>query len=596
LQNARAEFSFAFGVWWDPPAQAHCVYNREFGAAAVRLSAGAVDKAESVAMFAALLGFVVNLQVLGGAYASGFGGFPDEPAHLVSSLMVRDFLAGLDFRHPWNFAQQYYLHFPEVAIGVWPPGFYAALGMWFLVFGASRASALIFIAIAAATTANVIYFIGKRLIGRWAGLLAAVLFIASPLVQESTARVMTEHLVILGMLVGTLCFARFARTERTVDALAFGAVSAAAILTHGNAWALGLVPGLTVALTNRRYLLRRPAFWAAALPVVVTCVPWYVFAHSMLVGFWQSGASLRVHAVSGFAGCIYLSLGFLVLVFASIGVWERIIRVKPRTEVAPEWAALAALAIATFILFCVLPVGIESRYMVPLIPSVVLFAAAGVNEVGRRLGARFPTPAVRFGLVLILMAAFSLESFALPLQLRNGGYEALVRDVEARVSNVPQVWLISSGSTGEGCLVAAVALREAHPNSYVVRAKKILAGGDWHWRNQQDRFDTPAKLAEVLDAIPVTIVVIDDRVPAEQHRPYQDRLRKLVKSDPWEPVGSYSQTQGGVLFANSLHAYSRRPLTALALSPPAIQQERLIALIGRDKLRRADRLQQYGPP
>jgi hypothetical protein len=95
----------------------------EFGAAAVRLSARTIIKAESVAVFAALLGSVVILQVLAGAYASGFGGYPDEPAHLVSSLMVRDFLAGLDFRHPWQFAQQYYFHYPKVAIGVWPPGF-----------------------------------------------------------------------------------------------------------------------------------------------------------------------------------------------------------------------------------------------------------------------------------------------------------------------------------------------------------------------------------------------------------------------------------------------------------------------------------------
>ena len=69
----------------------------------MRLSARAINKAESVAVFAALLGLVVTLQVLGGAYASGFGGYPDEPAHLVTSLMVRDFLAGLDFRHPWQF-------------------------------------------------------------------------------------------------------------------------------------------------------------------------------------------------------------------------------------------------------------------------------------------------------------------------------------------------------------------------------------------------------------------------------------------------------------------------------------------------------------
>ena len=66
----------------------------------------------------------------------------------------------------------------------WPPVFYGALGIWFLIFGASRGAAMMFIAIVAATTASVIYFTGKRLIGRWAGVLAAVLFVASPLVQE----------------------------------------------------------------------------------------------------------------------------------------------------------------------------------------------------------------------------------------------------------------------------------------------------------------------------------------------------------------------------------------------------------------------------
>src|SRR5438874_11144897 len=115
----------------------------------MRLSARAMIIGEGVAAFAALLGFVVTLQVLGGAYASGFGGYPDEPAHLVTSLMVRDFLANLDFRRPWQFAQQYYFHYPKVAIGHWPPMFYGALGIWLLLFGASRRAAIMFIVVVA---------------------------------------------------------------------------------------------------------------------------------------------------------------------------------------------------------------------------------------------------------------------------------------------------------------------------------------------------------------------------------------------------------------------------------------------------------------
>jgi hypothetical protein len=547
-----------------------------------------ISLGEGIAAFAVLFGFVVILQVLGGAYASGFGGYADEPAHLVTSLMVRDFLAGLDFGHPWLFAQQYYLHYPKVAIGHWPPVFYGMLGTWFLIVGASRGAAIMFIAIVAATTASVIYFTGKRLIGRWAGVLAAVLFIASPLVQESSARVMIEHLVTLGMLVSTLCFGRFARTEQIGDGLAFGIVASVAILTHGDALALGLVPGVTLALTNRWYLLRRLGLWLAAVPVVAACVPWYVLTLSMQEGSWVGNvASFWVRAVPGFGWFIYLGVGLPVLIFTLVGIWGTVIRVKPRTEVVPLWAALASLAIATFILHCAVPTDVDDRYMVTLFPSIVLFSAAGIDAIAHRLGTRLPIRVRRVGLALSLIAAFGLESFALPLQLRNGGYEALVRDVAAQVSNAPQVWLISSGATGEGCLVAAVALQEARPGSYILLGKKILAGGDWLWRNTQDRFDTPKKLTALLDEIPVTVVVIDDRVSPEQQRPYQDRLRKLVTSDSdrWEPIGSYPQTQEGILFPNSLHVYARRPVAALTTGPPAIQHDRLVTLIGRNELR-----------
>jgi hypothetical protein len=553
----------------------------------VRLSVRVINLGEAAAAFAVLLGFVVTLQVLGGAYTSGFGGYPDEPAHLVTSLMVRDFLVSLDFRHPWQFAQQYYLHYPKVAIGVWPPAFYGGLGIWFLIFGASRGSAIMFIAVIAATTACVIYITGKRLTGRWAGLLAAVLFITSPLVQESSARVMTEHLVTLGMLASTLCFARFARTERAGDSLAFGTVAAAAILTHGNAWALGLVPGITLALTNRWYLLRRPGLWLAAAPVLVTCIPWYVLAPSIVAGRGDNIASLLAEAVPGYLLFIYLGVGLPVIIFALIGAWEMIIHVRPRSGVAPEWAALAAVAIAIYILHCVLPVPIDSRYIVLLVPSAVLFSAAGVDVIARRTSARLPIGVARTSLALILLVFFSIDSFALPLQLRNGGYEALVRDVQMRVSNVPQVWLISSGSTGEGCVVATVALRERRPKSYVLRGKTIFGGGDWYWSNMQDRFDTPAKLAALLDDMPVTIIVIDDLVQPDQRRPYHDRLKKLVtgEGDTWELIGSYPQTQGGIVVANSLHVYARRPFASLAVAAPAIRLDRLKALMVRKELR-----------
>ena len=552
----------------------------------MRLPLRLLSKAEPVAAFAVLLGLVVTLQVAAGAYASGFGGYPDEPAHVVTSLMVREFIVDLDFSHPWRFAQEYYFHYPKIAIGHWPPAFYGALGIWFLIFDASRGTALMFIAVVAATTAGIIYLTGKRLIGRWAGILAAALFVASPLVQESSARVMTEHLSTLGMLVSTLWFARFARTGRIGDGLAFGGIAAVAILTHANAWALALVPGITIALTHRWDLLRRPGLWLAAVPVLVFCVPWYVFTlHMAEYGLLAGGSRFWIQAPD-FGRSIYAALGLAVLVFASVGLWTTHLKIGRRAEMAPEWAALAALAAAAFVLHCIIPTGAETRYMVAVVPSIVLFSAAGIDGVAQRFGARRSVGVVRVSLALALTALFCMESFALPTQLRNKGYDTLVHDVEARVLDAPQVWLVSSGSTGEGCLVAAVALQEGRPKSFVLRGKTILAGGDWLWSNTEDRFDTPAKLAALLDEIPVTIVVIDDRVPPEQQRPYHDRLKKLVanEGERWKLLGSYPQTENGIVFANSLHVYARRPVGSLSIAGPIIL-DRLKPLMDRTELR-----------
>src|SRR5436853_4075347 len=103
------------------------------GGCSMRLPAHTISKAEGIAAFVVLLGITVTLQVLSGAFASGFGGDGDESAHLVTALMFRDYIASLDFRDPWQFAQQYYYHYPQVAIGHWPPVLYGAVGSWFLI-------------------------------------------------------------------------------------------------------------------------------------------------------------------------------------------------------------------------------------------------------------------------------------------------------------------------------------------------------------------------------------------------------------------------------------------------------------------------------
>ncbi len=64
--------------------------------------------------------------------------------------MVRDYLANLaslNFSGPMEFAENYYVHYPEVALGHWPPTFYVVQALWTLPFSASRGSVILLMSV-----------------------------------------------------------------------------------------------------------------------------------------------------------------------------------------------------------------------------------------------------------------------------------------------------------------------------------------------------------------------------------------------------------------------------------------------------------------
>ena len=93
---------------------------------------------------------ILNLQWRGNAYGAEFGRHPDEASHCVNGLLFRDYLSRWPPSAPLGFAQTDYLHYPKVSIGHWPPGFYILEAAWMLLFGASRASIEILLALLAA--------------------------------------------------------------------------------------------------------------------------------------------------------------------------------------------------------------------------------------------------------------------------------------------------------------------------------------------------------------------------------------------------------------------------------------------------------------
>ncbi|MDG2125342.1 MAG: hypothetical protein P8J87_16685, partial [Verrucomicrobiales bacterium] len=237
-----------------------------------------LSKREILFAFLASLAICLAIQVHGTAFSTDLSAHPDEPAHAVTGLMIRDYLAGgfLESNNPMAFAQNYYDRFPKVALGHYPPAFYILESVWLLP--ARSIPACIALIAALATTLLTLCYICIRKSFPDLPSLAAFLPAAAvpfvPMVGNSLVMVMSDLMLAVCCLGATMAFAKFAEKPSFKLALLFGILASAAGLTKASGLLLAIVPPTTCLLSGRIKLLLDKRLWVAPLPVALTVIPW----------------------------------------------------------------------------------------------------------------------------------------------------------------------------------------------------------------------------------------------------------------------------------------------------------------------------------
>ena len=167
------------------------------------------------------------MQWRAGAYQAEFAGHPDEPSHYVTALLVHQYVKEGFPARPMKYAESFYLHYPKVAIGHWPPALYVAQAAWMLVFSPAPTSVLLFQALLSALVAWLVFRAAAARFGFAAGLLLGLLYCALPTVQRAASADMAEPLLSLFTLLAALYLACFLDHERTRDLAIFGAFTVA---------------------------------------------------------------------------------------------------------------------------------------------------------------------------------------------------------------------------------------------------------------------------------------------------------------------------------------------------------------------------------
>ena len=197
---------------------------------------------EDAGLILLLAAVVLGLQLHSGAYTSDFSADADEAAHAVSSLMVHDYLVHGFPANPVAYAQQFYIHYPKVAIGHWPPLLYAGEAGWMLIFGRTRIVMIAFEAILAiALLANVFWWV-RRDFGIGPAFLSTIALITPGFMQIGIASVAPNIALALLAYCAAVVLGRYLDSGQRRDALLFALLAIVAVGVHGRGAMIALIP------------------------------------------------------------------------------------------------------------------------------------------------------------------------------------------------------------------------------------------------------------------------------------------------------------------------------------------------------------------
>jgi hypothetical protein len=478
----------------------------------------------------------------------------DPPSHFVSGAMVHDYLHRAAGSDPLAFAESYYVRYPKVAIGHWPPAYYGLQAVWYSLSGVHIVSARLLSAAIALMLALAIVWPVQRSHGTAIALGVGAVFLALPPVLENTWTVMSDLLTAWFVWLMLLAAVPLLdRTDRPADAndeerrsssaaraVARMAVPGAlALLTKGTAWALA--PGLLIApLTTRRFraFLSGPC-WASAALIVLLGAPFYLLARQSGVSYPLDATGLATAgSVDGIGWSTRVAFVWpvtaigspVVFLLAAIGIvhafrarWQR----GDESRGTTTDLLSAAFVIGHVLFFFVFPLSDNPRAWMASLPPLLLLMARGIGVVVRAWPARPGRDAI--AVPILLGAAIATADFSKMEINPIEGYRAAASAIPYPDGGT--LILIASDSPGEGAFIVERLVGDPARAGVVLRGDQTIADSNWSGSIVRSRFETPRAVRDRLVELQVRYVVLDSSMPPGGW-PGRALLTRAVEDDP----------------------------------------------------------------
>jgi hypothetical protein len=515
-----------------------------------------LDWAAAAAWLLVLAAICLHIRIGRQVWGSDLVGM-DDPAHYTTGVMVYELARHLPVA-PMAFAQDFYLRFPKVALGHWPPVYYGMQAGFYALAGPTIGSARVLSVLICAVLTAVVFWRVRRVHGMALGALSAACFLALPGVQGSAWLVMSDLLVALFMLLAAMAFADFLDSKRGSDAALFGAWASLAILTKGSGWALGIFGVLTPLLARRFWCFRNKWYWMVGMAVAVVSAPFYFIAQSLQVGYPMDTTQVLSGAVKASTRFAMLwpawhVVPVVVLLIAMAG-GVALFRGGSTVEVAAVALTLSQLL---FILF--FPLTEEGRYYLPAAAAMMLLFGRGLALSGKRAGP-------------LVLATLSLAACGLGKAERVTGYRTAVDSIPYTERGT--VMLVGSDAPGEGAFVAERLEHDRARAGTVLRGSKVLASSTWSGSGYRLIYHDVRAVLDYLHSVPVHYVVIDHAAQTNPHLLLLEEAVQLVPEE-FRLAGQYpisGMRRGDVLIYENVSSRGKPAVVRLDMGLHTIER------------------------
>ena len=499
----------------------------------------------SACVAAAYFSFCLVVQWFSGSWSADFLAYPDEPAHFVGAVMVRDWLASGRWFAPLDFARNYYDHYPFFAVGYWPPLFSVVTGLWLLVAGVGRPQALLIPAVFATGSGWLIFRFVRQRAGVVMGLCAGTLYLSLPAVREWMCAVMVDNMTTFLCLAAAACLLRYLKEPVFWNGILCAVACGCAILSKYSAAHVIALPFIAVLVLRRLDLLRKPSLLVQPFVVALMVGPWALWTRGLTLYALPKWEPLTVKYAASF---FVTTFGIFPPVLMGLVVLGLIALLAQPRAWREDIVVLSLLCAGQLALLILSPVGAEQRYL--LMPAAVLLVAsfAGWSEAlawmstGRRWASVIPT------FVAILTMVFVVSQFVYIARMPQDHIRNVVAFIESDPARAAQRVVVPP--TLEGPVIAEFVAQSRHrPDYYLLRPSKILARSDWFGLEYSSTFDTPESMMKYFRQHPVDLVIWNER-PEATLKPHAHIMSEMLRRNPlsWDRVLSLGSAGGSASF------------------------------------------------